>query len=467
MMSMTKNLRSFLILFLSFLWPLISLHANQGTTIVAVGDANVDKDRFVFHQPYLSRDLSAAQKAMAEELGVLFRNNFSFYRSIFDVRELDHSQNSMPSLNRGQLRSQNISFVFMMEVRPGPDAQSIRARIQAHDVNRDRMITEQNESFSRANLREKGHQIADEIYKSIRGTDSIFSSKILFVSDKASKGTGGSVTKELFIMDFDGKNARQLTHHRGVVISPSISYDGTKVLYSLIEDEARKEAKRNVDLYILDLNTMQTRKLSSRPGINSGAIFMPGDREILLTLSHTGNANIYKMNLDTQALTRLTHSSAPDVDPSINRDGSLMTFLSGRSGSAMVYIMDPRRPENNTDNRPERISFVGAFNATPRFNPEGTEIVFSSWIDNRFDIFRLNSDKTGLARLTRNFGSNEDPTFSPDGQFVAFSSQRVISRTQAEHNIYIMDRDGDILGQVTHNLGNCITPRWSRPLKLR
>lgn len=185
---------------------------------------------------------------------------------------------------------------------------------------------------------------------------------------------------------------------------------------------------------------------------------MPDGEHIALTLSHTGSADLYVMNLKTNSLRRLTNKPTPDVDPSINRDASLMTFLSGRAGAAMIYTMDPSGVEKDV----KRISYVGQFNATPRFSPDGKEIAFSSWLDNRFDIFRIGADGLNLSRLTKDFGSNEDPTYSPDGEFIAFSSQRVLSRTSAVQNIYIMDRDGEILGSITENYGNCITPRWSK-----
>jgi TolB protein len=108
----------------------------------------------------------------------------------------------------------------------------------------------------------------------------------------------------------------------------------------------------------------------------------------------------------------------------------------------------------------KRISFVGQFNATPRFSPDGKEIVFSSWLDNSFDLFRISSDGQGLSRLTKDFGSNEDPSYSNDGEFITFTSQRVLSRVKIDQNIYIMDRDGGILGAITAGFGNCISPRW-------
>ena len=260
------------------------------------------------------------------------------------------------------------------------------------------------------------------------------------------------------MMDFDGRNPVQLTRHRGTVISPALSFDGKKVLYSLILNN--RDRNRNVNLYVMDLDTKKSRIVSSRKGINSGAVFMPDGEHIALTMSHQGNAEIYALNLKTGSERRITKHFAPDVDPSFNRDGSKMVFLSGRSGSKkpMIYIADPRSIEKDVKRR----GFVGDYNATPRFSPDGQEVAFASWMDGKFDIFRIDEDGRNLYRLTKDFGSNEDPTYSNDGQFIAFSSQRVLSQRKAVQNIYIMTRDGEILGQVTENFGNCSTPRWSK-----
>ena len=91
-------------------------------------------------------------------------------------------------------------------------------------------------------------------------------------------------------------------------------------------------------------------------------------------------------------------------------------YLTGLEG--MIYLADPSGKEKNV----KRIGFVGQFNATPRFSPKGSEIVFSSWMDNSFDIFKIKKDGSQIYRLTKNFGSNEEPIFSPDGEFIAFSS---------------------------------------------
>ncbi len=208
---------------------------------------------------------------------------------------------------------------------------------------------------------------------------------------------------------------------------------------------------------MLDLNSGKFSTISQKPGINSGAIFSGTGDRIYLTLSFSGNADVYEMGLDGTKMRKVTSHYSDDVDPSITQDGSLMSFLSNRPGRAHIYTMDPSGVEKDV----KRISFVGQFNATPRFSPDGKEIVFTSWVDNGFDLYRIGSDGNHLARLTKDFGSNEEPVYSPDGEFIVFTSNKLISRSKATQDLYIMNRNGEILGQLTQGFGKCLSPQWT------
>jgi TolB protein len=430
---MKFKLSLLLSLFMSF-----SLFAQDSLTVVAIGEANVEADKIFIPEANVSSGSNSDAKAIVD----IFRNNFSFYRKQFEVV----SGQSSNSLAYADWSKANYRYVLQFSV------QSSNYTLKLFDINAKEEILNRTGSMTVSSLRSLAHDLADQAYRRIAGRESIFKSRIFFVSDSDARG---EEVKELYVMDFDGHQKKRLTTHRGTVISPAVSQDGRKVLYSLIEGGKHE---RNVNLHLLDLDTMKSEVISKRPGINSGAVFMPDNNSIALTLSHTGQADIYVMNLTNGNLRRLSNHGSPDVDPSINVDATLMTFLSGRSGAAMIYTMDPM----GTEQAVKRISYVGQYNATPRFSPDGKEIVFSSWLDQRFDLFRIGSDGHNLVRLTKDFGSNEDPSYSPDGQFIAFTSQRVLSRTSAVQNIYIMDREGEIFGSITDKHGNCISPRWSK-----
>ncbi len=431
----------------------LSFHAiaqDDNLTVVAVGEATLEKDKMVIQDPYITGAVTSGQKAAIQDLVKLLRNDFSFYQKKFFLVEAAANNTSYrPPTNYDYWNTKAVRYLGTVTAERS--GENLKATVVFEDVKNKKQIFSSTVTTSITNLRKNGHDMANNVYKQIVGKDSIFKSKIIFVSDRNSHGS--KTVKEIYMMDFDGKNVNQITSHGGIAISPAMSQDGHYLVYSLI---SLVNGKRNNNLYLMDMRTKETHVISQKDGINSGAVFLPGGRSILLTLTMSGNADIYEMDIEGKGLRKITSHFSSDVDPSITYDGKLMAFLSDRPGKAMIYTADPTGEEKGV----KRISFVGQFNATPRFSPDGKEIVFSSWLDNSFDLFRIGSDGSGLSRLTKDFGSNEDPSYSNDGEFIAFTSQRVISRVKADQNIYIMDRDGGILGAITQGFGNCISPRW-------
>ena len=439
-----------LFVLLTMMFNVATYAQDDNLAIVAVGEATIEKDKMVIQDPYVSSSLSAAQRTAASELVKLLRNDFSFYqKKFFLIEAAANNTTTRQPTNYDYWNSKAVRFLGTATVEKA--GESMKVTVIFEDIKSKKQIYNSTATASIATMRKIGHEMANGVYKQIVGKNSIFTSKITFISDRNTRGK--KTVKEVYMMDFDGKNVTQLTSHNGIVMSPTMSADGRYLVYSLISNSGRK---RNNDLYLMDMRTRETKVLSNKEGVNSGAVFLTGGRSIALTLTVSGNAEIYEMNIESKELRKITNHFSSDVDPSITADGSLMTFLSDRPGKAMIYTLDPRGTESSV----KRISYVGQFNATPRFSPDGKEIVFSSWLDNSFDLFRISSEGNGLSRLTKDFGSNEDPTYSNDGEFIAFTSQRVISRSRADQNIYIMDRDGGILGAITSGFGNCISPRW-------
>ncbi len=430
----------------------LSLFAQDA--VIAVGKAEQDKDKLVVDDA----EVKSGDKALAAQFIDTLRNDFVFYKHKFN--SIDYSEKGKDSFTNPQLEkwaTSGISYFVTSSYSGG------QMSVKLWGVTAKKILSEQNVSVTRDNLRGTAHKMADQLYRALTGKPSVFNSKIVFVSDRTSKTK--DVEKELYIMDFDGRRVEKLTNFNSIVISPSISSDNSKIMFSLIA--SKKEVSRskvrtikNIDLKMYDLHTKAVTTVSDRPGINSGAIFSHRGDVIYLTLTYTGNADIYEMTVANGKLRKVTTQYSDDVDPSITKDGSLMAFLSNRPGRAHIYTMDPSGTEKDV----KRISFVGQFNATPRFSPDGKEIVFTSWVDNGFDLYRIGSHGDNLSRLTKDFGSNEEPVFSPDGEFIVFTSKRIISRTKAVQDIYIMNREGEVLGQLTQDFGRCFSPQWTNIL---
>lgn len=446
---------------LSLFFVMFSVSSFSQDAVIAVGDAEQEKDKLVIDSSELS-NLSSSQKVLANELLDLIRNNFVFYKHKFNTVLYNKSANSYTTENLTQWKEDGINFFIASSIVPASGG--VEAKFKLWNIHDGKMVLSDSVTVNSNDLRSKGHEISDKFYRAMTGKPSIFKSKIVFISDRTTRSR--DIEKELYIMDFDGRRVEKLTTFNSIVLSPSISPDNKKLLFSVIEDKQalssrnKKKLIKNINLKMYDLQTKSMTTVSSKPGLNSGATYSRDPNIIYLTLTAGGNADIYEMNLATSAMRKVTSHYGEDVDPSITADGSMMTFLSNRPGRAHIYTMDPSQTEKDV----KRISFVGKFNATPRFSPDGKEIVFASWVDNGFDIYKIGADGQNLVRLTKDFGSNEDPIFSPDGEFIVFTSKRVINSRKAVQEIYIMNREGEVLGQLTQNFGKCFSPMFTNIL---
>lgn len=413
--------------------------------IVAVGAAGVAKENMLI--TYERCLQNSSQNKNIQDLSEITRNDFSFYGHLLNVQYKPLNPPLPLVANIKEKMSMDIVYWIHWKCK------NASFEVVAYSVREQKeIITKEWKNTNDVN-RSLAHQINDLIYQSIFQKKSVFNSKIVF-SGALEWGSRKSI-KEIYMVDFDGYNLNRITQHRGLALAPAFSPDNKKIIYSLIDS---KKVIKNVELRELDLQTGRSVTVSNKIGMNSGAVYAADGKGIYTTQSYKGNADIYYIDLASGQERMLTTSFAEDVDPSVTKEGNLLTFLSNRAGKAHVYTLDP----HGTEKAVQRISFAGKFNATPRFSPDGAEIVFSSWVDNGFDLYRLSITGQTLVRLTKNHGSNEDPTYSEDGQFIVFSSRQSIRSSKSlDQKLFIMNRDGEILGALTQNFKICSSPRLS------
>ncbi len=287
------------------------------------------------------------------------------------------------------------------------------------------------------------HTFANDLIQTLTQLPGIFLTKIAMSCDLTGK-------KEIYMMNFDGTDVKQVTHHRSIAFAPAWSVDGTRIAYSLFT--RHQNNIKNIDLYEFNFTTNTVHLLSNRRGINSGAAYSPDGKKVALTLSYLGNPEIFSLDLGSHQVKQLTKSFGFDVDPTWSSDGENIAFVSSRTGVPMVFTM------KSDGTQVQRLTYAGRYNATPTWSPQKNKIGFAGWIDKNFDIFIMNPDGTKIERLTKDQGGNEDPVFSPDGNFIAFSSNRT-----GQKNIYVMNIDGSFVKRLTYGLGSCVSPKWSNP----
>ena len=130
-----------------------------------------------------------------------------------------------------------------------------------------------------------------------------------------------------------------------------------------------------------------------------------------------------------------------------------MVFVSGRSGPQQIYRM-------NMDGADvERLTPGEGEAGNPSWNPNGQYIAFSwtqGYASGNFNVFIMDVATRNYTQLTHGEGRNENPSWAPDGQHLVFMSTRTGS-----HQIWTMLADGTQLKQLTTQ-GNNWTPVWGK-----
>lgn len=92
----------------------------------------------------------------------------------------------------------------------------------------------------------------------------------------------------------------------------------------------------------------------------------------------------------------------------------------------------------------------------PSWSPDGEWLVFSSDRTGNWDLFMIRSDGTGLKQLTFTPYNERYPAFSPDGQWIAYSSDQ-----SGNDDLWMMRVDGSVLQRITNDPDSEVEPSWS------
>jgi Tol biopolymer transport system component len=166
---------------------------------------------------------------------------------------------------------------------------------------------------------------------------------------------------DIYSMDADGKNVRRLTNELGYDGGPFWSYDGKQIVYRAHHPKTDQQKtdyigllKQNLirpttlEIWVMNADGSNKRQVTSNGKANFGPYFFPDGRRIIFASNMDDprgrNFDLYKINADGTGLERITFNETFDGFPMLSPDGKKLVFASNRNAKAQgetnVFIAD-------------------------------------------------------------------------------------------------------------------------------
>ena len=248
-----------------------------------------------------------------------------------------------------------------------------------------------------------------------------------------SKSVVYSMGGALWMQNTDSQTADQLTAGPGYDYQPDWSFDGRWIVYAKYNQDA-------IQLWTLDLASKKAQPLTQDRFVNLEPRFSPdGKRIAFVSTSFHGRFHIFIGRFeegvlrDVQRVTGENRSPLPryyyspfdhEISPVWSRDGSELVFVSNRGHIYGTGGFWRTKAEHGAEARELHYEET-AWKARPDFSPDGKRIVYASYLGRAWhQLWVMPAQGGDPFPLSYGDFDNINPRWSPDGQKIAFISNR-------------------------------------------
>ena len=313
----------------------------------------------------------------------------------------------------------------------GTTAGSVQGRL----VDRLAKTTILTRNYTGASLRRQAHAFADDIVQAITHKNGIGQTKIAF---KAQSSTGNG---EIYVADFDGYNAKSVTHDNTIVAAPAWVPGRLAIYYTSYK-------RGNPDIFYHNLGTGQRRVVAGYSGLNTSAAASPDGSKMAMILSKGGSPDVWVSDADGSNLKQLTATPEDESSPCWSPDGQWICFATRIAERRVLAKVSAGGGAT------QRIPTPDAPNPTePDWSPDDKWIAFTRQAGG-FDICVMPVDGSAPPTV---LVAGEDPSWSPNSRTLIFTR-----RTGGRYVLSVLDVFTKQVKDIPRISGNDSQPAWAK-----
>jgi len=248
------------------------------------------------------------------------------------------------------------------------------------------------------------------------------------------------------VMKADGSEVRELNDPVGGNHGSSCKND----LISWSPDGKNLVYATDTSLFILPFDGSPGYTIADSTNRKCAATWSPDGLWIAFGREDAEGVNeIYIVQPDGSDLTRITDGDGFCYNPVWSPDGEKIAFACQTTSGDNIYVM------SKTGSDQIRLTENGE-SFYPSWSPDGTQVAFEVGCFNCWaQIYIINRDGSDLRQLTSVYGDNRRPTWSPNQKWIAFESRN------SNQDIYRVDPASLAVQQLTETTDWERRPSWS------
>jgi len=308
------------------------------------------------------------------------------------------------------------------------------------------------------------HQLSDLIFKRLFNLEGIATTHILYTV-KVNNPDTSSKTKtiaEVWECDYDGANARQVTHEGRLCVTPSYlppkpGFAPGSFFYVCYRASQPK-------IYFASLKDGNGQPFCTLKGTQLMPMASPKRDNVAFICDVSGNPDLFiqPFNPNTLAtdIPRQIFAAVNGVQgtPSFSPDGKRIAFVSNKDGTPRIYVMDiPPAGMPLKSIKTTMISKKNKESTSPCWSPDGSLLAYSSTTNGTRQIWIYDFETKQEKQITMGPSHKENPSWAPDSFHLVFNSD---SPEMGFAELHLIHLNANESVKITHGSGEKRFPNW-------